>query len=154
MPPVAQAPADPGFTEDFAYQVALGYLPLKDVCASHGVSRAKMESLMENPMFRKRVAEYRDHFSKTGVTTELKAAVAVDALIPDMYRIASNEDEASINRIGAFDRLFRVSGKEKQQQSGPTTPQFMVQVVLPDGASPKEISAVANVPLVEGLTLP
>lgn len=147
-------PADPGFTEEFAYQVALGYLPLKNICASHGVSKEKIKSLMENPVFRKRVAEYRDHFSKTGVTTELKAAVAVDALIPDMYRIASNEDEASINRIGAFDRLFKVSGKEKQQQTGPSTPQFMVQVVLPDGATPKEINAVSNVPVVEGLTLP
>lgn len=150
QPGTTPAPFDPGFTEEFAYQVALGSVPFRDICVAQGVSLARAKHLMADANFRRRLAEYRDQLSKAGVSSELKASVAVDTLIPDMYDIAKDKDEPSANRMAAFDRLMKVSGKDKPQV-GPTTPQFMLQVVLPESVSSSEAKLITGIPVTVGM---
>lgn len=109
-----------------------------------------MMFLQANPGFTKEVAKLRAMFSSDMSTQDrarLKALLASEELVTDIFALVSNPANSPAVRIDGFKQLNRMGGVDglpAVAKDGGTGTQFSLTINMPDGRSEKIITTVVD----------
>jgi hypothetical protein len=119
----------------FVMEVASRIEPLATVLRRYNVKKADFQRMMADPTFREAISEAQAAFKSASNTPErirTKAQLVTEALIEDMYLIASSSQHPAAARVSAFGALKGLTGLEKPD--APTHRQrFSLTINIPSG---------------------
>ncbi|RMD97805.1 MAG: hypothetical protein D6816_16980 [Bacteroidetes bacterium] len=127
------------FSQDFVLAVALDWAPIDEILQDFGVSKEEYRRLQAYEPFKTALAETKKVLTEEGVTTAFKAKLAVEGLLPDIYRLAKSEEAPPSVRLAAFQNLVKLSGLEKSAESAPGG--FVLQIAF-GGDRPTQVQPV------------
>jgi hypothetical protein len=103
-------------------EIALGVREPEDIAAEHGFSLTQWEDLKVVPSFIKQVEDKKLELKSSGVTFKMKAAVAAEDIMEDVYLKAKEEDSSFHVQLEALKFFARAAGLEapakEQSQAG------------------------------------
>ena len=120
----------------------------------HGLNQAMLRRLLRSKSFRAMVTAAKGEWAAPGNAknrAQLKAQLAVEEAIPDLYTIIVDKEEAATARVSAFSQLREVGKFEKApaEQAGSGGPGFSVTINLGDNTLKVSAAPHTNVAEIE-----
>ncbi len=108
---------------------------MDELIEQYGLTRAMVRKLLRSKSFKAMITSARGEWASPGNAknrAQLKAQLAVEEAIPDIYKIVTDGEEAAPARIQAFSQLREVGKFEKApaEQQGSGGPGFSVTINL------------------------
>lgn len=128
--------------------------PIKDVLATHGLTKKDMLAFSKDPVFEKRVQEYQDDIKKNGLTFRLKARAQAEELLTTSWLMIHDPDTSPAVRADLIKSTVKWAGLEptgKDANSG-AGGGVTIQINLPTIPHSASTIAAATQPLfIEGV---
>ena len=99
-----------------ARDLAQDLYTMEDLIERHGLTRAMIRKLLKSKTFKAMVTAARGEWASPGNAknrAQLKAQLAIEEAIPDLYAIVTDKEEAAPARVSAFSQLREVGKFEK-----------------------------------------
>lgn len=122
-----------------AVDLAAGMWPEGEVFERHGIDAVRGASLLQQDWFRKMVDEAKKEWSSINSAKErikLKAQVAVEQSIADLFAIVVDGKTPAAARVAAFKELKDVAGVSVQDSTGSAANVPSVNIYLNGNAEP------------------
>lgn len=123
---------------------------LEEILTRFRISEEDLHKLLDNPTFQDMMREANVLWSSAPSTPErikIKAQLATEDLIPELYAAAANNQNAVGARIDAAKLLYEMTGAKKAETGGGaggiTTPQDKFTLILNIGDRPVTIETQA-----------
>lgn len=97
----------------FAFELAMDLHEQKDVLKRHGVTQRHLKALMKSTEFLSQLEEYRrewEHPKNVKERIQMKAALAVEDGMLELYAIFKDRDKTLAGRLDAFKQFVQLSG--------------------------------------------
>lgn len=129
---------EPAAEEVPVHQIALAVarnylgmqLPLTELLESLGLSPYTMSALLSNDEFGKLVCKYRRELEEDNEGIRLKSAIALEACIPQLYRLVHDHETPPTVVVQGFKALAETAGVTKQDAKTPAGPGFTINIDL------------------------
>ena len=137
-----------------AAELAIGLLPVKDLLERFDLSAPQLKTLLQTPEFRGMVKDYKQAWHSASNVKErvrLKAAIATEEGLLELYQIFNNMEFNPSARLEAFKQLTALSDVAPKKDAIDHGPGFHLTLNL--GGDPKTgitLEAVPNAALTEG----
>ncbi len=120
-----------------ARDLAQDLYTMDELIERHGLSRVIIRKLLKSKTFKAMVTAARGEWASPGNAknrAQLKAQLAVEEAIPELYAIVTDKEEAAPARVSAFSQLREVGKFEKApaEQAGSGGPGFAITINLGD----------------------
>jgi len=120
-----------------ARDLAQDLYTMDEIIEQYGLNRANVRKLLKSKSFKAMVTAARGEWASPGNAksrAQLKAQLAIEEAIPDIYKIVTDSAEAAPARISAFSQLREVGKFEKApaEQAGSGGPGFSITINLGD----------------------
>lgn len=93
-------------------EAAIGTDTLENICARYHYTPEQTQMLRNDPGFQVRVLRMEAELKKDGVTFRMRAAHLAEALLPDIYRVASDPSTSLTNKLSVFGTLVKLGELE------------------------------------------
>ncbi len=118
-----------------ARDLAQDLYTMDELIQRHGLNQTIIRKLLRSKSFKAMVTAARGEWASPGNAknrAQLKAQLAIEEAIPDMYKIVTDKEEAATARVSAFSQLREVGKFEKApaEQAGSGGPGFSVTINL------------------------
>lgn len=113
IPPPAN-PADIGFSLLFVIELAMKQATTKEVCDSYGVSKARFEELVEDPVFISAYANALDLLKREGMSFKFKAQLQCEPLLARSWAMIHDKDVPPSVRADLLKSTVRWAGYEQK----------------------------------------
>lgn len=126
-------PAGMGWPPTLPLEVAMKEMPLKDICASYGISKEDWIKLKDNPSFVAEVAGYIDMLKKEGVSFKLKAKLQAEELLKSSWKLIHDRtgDVPAQVKADLIKSTMRWAGYDaKEGAGGQTGTSLQIQINL------------------------
>ena len=117
-------------------EIALGVREPANIAEDHGFSIEQWEELKTLPSFIKQVEDKKIELKSSGVTFKMKAAIAAEDILSDVYLKAKEEGSSFHTQLESLKFFAKAAGFEappKEEQS--TGSQFSITINLGGGKS-------------------
>ena len=152
QPPMTTAPSIEGIAPALARDLAQDFYLHEEIAERHGLTVDIIQRLLNSKSFQRMVTAAKGEWAAVGnskTRATLKAQLAVEEALPDLFRIIQDEKEAAPARVAAFAQLKEVGQFEKAppERPGAGGPGFAITINL--GAQSLNVAADLP-PVVEG----
>jgi len=115
----------------FAFELAADLHDQKDVLKRHGITIKHLKALMKNTEFLSQFEEYKREWSSPKNVKEriqMKAALAVEDGMLELYQMFKDRDKAPAARLDAFKQFVQLSGSTPTKEEGGTGSGFAITI--------------------------
>lgn len=127
----------PIFTLDpkFIFELASGIEEPAHVAKRYHYTEEAWQSLQQDESFRKVVEAKRTELQKSGYTFRLKAALAAEDLLDEVYLGAKSPDASLSAKLESFKYLTKIANLEpKEDKNAVSGPSFSIKIDLGDNS--------------------
>ena len=135
-----------------AAELAAGLSDATGICKRYGISPEQWEALRKNPMFRGMVKEAIETWQgdlNANRRIKLKAAIATEDTITELYRMVFDDALPAPSRVEAQKQLSRLAGVDHVEGKG-TGDGFSIVINFPGGP----VTAASGPTPIEGTSTP
>ena len=128
--PQLLAPAEP-WPPKLAFDLALGIDTPELICDQYGLSENEFLAILNNPTFRKELAQHHKDLRENGITFKTKAKLQAEEYLGVLHEIIMSPDTAASVKTGAIKDIVKWAGYEPKESKETTNqPQFNIQINL------------------------
>lgn len=151
--PVITNPAEYGqLSVMLAMEIASGMSKPSEIFMRHGLTPQQSIDLLKNPQFQSMLREAHSTWNSNANAEErirLKSLIALEELLPEHFKLATDPDVSPASRIDAVKTFERLSGVAKTGDGPAAGSQFVVNINLGDKPEDKVILSGPALPLSE-----
>jgi hypothetical protein len=137
-------PDDPsrlGYPATLPIEIALKVAPIKDICATYGISREMWVSLCADPVFSADYAKAKELISE-GMGFKLKAQLQADALLKKSWELIHDPMTPSNVRADLIKSTIKWAGHDSPAVSEMTGSGFSININFGEGKKGRDIITV------------
>ena len=135
------------FDPRLAFDLALQLNPSEEVFAQYGYTTDEAFKLAQSPVFQKVLKAYVEDVKAHGITFKARARVMAEALLPEVYEIATDPEAPASTRVDSIKWMAKVAGYEpKNTEEAIQGNGFALQIVFSGEANKQPM-------LVQGATI-
>lgn len=139
------------WNEALAFDMALSLEgsgePIKEILVKHSLTKAELTSISHDPVFQKKVLEFRNEIQEKGLTFRLKARAQAEELLRVSWNLVNSNAVSPAVRADLIKSMVKWGGLEPSQLQGDTSLGGGVKIVINLGDStvqPKVIEATVT----------
>jgi hypothetical protein len=138
------------YTQEFVVEIASDWDDPKTICLNHEVSKAEYTRLLKFQPFIDAVAATRVALTEGSVTAAFKAKLAVEDLIPTIFKIAEGAADPKV-QIDAFNALKGLAGLGKNNTPVDLAAGYTLQINL--GEITSQVQPPVLKPVLDAISL-
>lgn len=125
------------YTYLFVHELALAFDPPEEVCRRHGVTPEEFHKLENYEPFKEALARAAKEIINGGVTTEIKAKLALERAVDAIVTIMNDTTAEPETRLKAIERLEKIA---KVDKDGPKQSGFQLQIHIGQNGPAKAVT--------------
>lgn len=111
-----------GFPPTLPLELALGETPWKDLAIEYGYDRDSWNTLIQNTVFQKAVADATEAMQREGMTFRTKARMQAEALLETSWKIIHSNTTPAAVKADLIKHTWKVAGVEPKETLAAISP--------------------------------